>query len=316
MHIKEGLLPTPWVGAWFVFAAPFFFWGLRDIRLKSQKDLRYKSVVALVGAAVFIISCMPVPVPIAGTCSHPAGTGLAVLLIGPAATVVVSSIALTLQALFLAHGGLTTLGANLFSMGIAGAFASYGVFLLARRLRVPIFWAAFAAGLTADWITYACTSVELAAAFQGSQSFAELFTTFLIAFSPTQLPLGILEGFLTAIAYQFLTTRLQLGVSQKTEVRDRRSEVRSQKSVFIALLCLSLATPVFCAETPAQWEGVDKTVIEKHAEEAGRKAHEPLINTDKGDLLLFVFLIAGAVGGFIAGYAYRSLASPKQADSA
>jgi len=210
MHIKEGLLPAPWAGFWFLLAAPFFLWGLRDITLKSQKDLRYKSLVALVGAAVFIISCMPVPVPVAGTCSHPAGTGLAALLIGPAATVVVSSIALTLQALFLAHGGLTTLGANLFSMGIAGAFVSYGVFLLARWLRVPLFWAAFAAGLTADWATYALTSVELAAAFQGSQSFSELFPAILIAFSPTQIPLGILEGFLTAIAYQFLVTRLQL----------------------------------------------------------------------------------------------------------
>lgn len=58
-----------------------------------------------------------------------------------------------------------------------------------------------------------------------------------------------------------------------------------------------------------QWSGVDETVIEKYAEEAGRSAREPLINTDQGDLLLFVFLLAGALGGFIAGYAYRSLAS-------
>jgi len=149
-------------------------------------------------------------VPVVGSCSHPAGTGFAALLIGPAATVVVSSIALTLQALFLAHGGLTTLGANLFSMGIAGAFVSYGVFILSRRLRVPLFWAAFAAGLTADWATYALTSVELASALQGEKSFFQLFTAILIAFSPTQLPLGILEGFLTAIGYRFLVTRLQL----------------------------------------------------------------------------------------------------------
>jgi len=52
---------------------------------------------------------------------------------------------------------------------------------------------------------------------------------------------------------------------------------------------------------------VDETVVEKYAEAAGRPAREPLINTDQGDLLLFVFLLAGAFGGFIAGYAYRSL---------
>ncbi len=213
MHITEGILPLLWAGTWFILAAPFFVWGLLDITRKSARDPRYKSLVAMIGAAVFIISCMPVPVPIVGTCSHPAGTGFAALMIGPAATVVVASIALTLQALFLAHGGLTTLGANLFSMGIAGAFAGYAIFLLARRLRFPLFWAAFAAGLVSDWATYALTSVELASALQGEHSFAHLFSALLIAFAPTQIPLGILEGFLTAIGYQFLCSRLNLNTA-------------------------------------------------------------------------------------------------------
>lgn len=212
MHITEGILPLLWAGTWFILAAPFFVWGLWDITRKSALDPRHKSLVAMIGAAVFIISCMPVPLP-GGTCSHPAGTGFAALIIGPAATVVVASIALTLQALFLAHGGLSTLGANLFSMGIAGAFAGYGIFLLARRLRMPLFWAAFAAGLTSDWATYALTSVELASALQGEHSFAHLFSALLIAFAPTQIPLGILEGFLTAIGYQFLSSRLNLNTA-------------------------------------------------------------------------------------------------------
>ena len=213
MHITEGILPLLWAGAWFILAAPFFLWGLWDITRKSALDPRYKSLVAMIGAAVFIISCMPVPVPLVGTCSHPAGTGLAALIIGPAATVVVASIALTLQALFLSHGGLSTLGANLFSMGIAGAFAGYGIFLLARRLGIPLFWAAFAAGLTSDWATYALTSVELASALHGAHTFSQAFFTVLVAFSPTQIPLGILEGFLTAIGYQFLCARLNLNTA-------------------------------------------------------------------------------------------------------
>jgi len=60
-------------------------------------------------------------------------------------------------------------------------------------------------------------------------------------------------------------------------------------------------------EAPARWAGVDETVIEQYAQAAGRPARDPLINTDQGDLLLFVFLMAGVVGGFVAGYAYRSL---------
>ena len=60
------------------------------------------------------------------------------------------------------------------------------------------------------------------------------------------------------------------------------------------------------------WEGVDKTVIEKVATEAGHPPREPYINTDQGDLLLFLFLLAGAIGGFIVGYAFRALFPPRK----
>ena len=53
--------------------------------------------------------------------------------------------------------------------------------------------------------------------------------------------------------------------------------------------------------------GIDESVVEKYAKEHGREAKKPLINTDQGDLLLFVFLVAGTVGGFAAGYFWRIL---------
>jgi cobalt/nickel transport system permease protein len=207
MHISEGILPAPWAGLWFLVALPFVAWGLHDLRVRSQQAPGIKPLVALVGAAVFVISCMPIPVPTAGTCSHPAGTGLAALLIGPPLTVVVTSIALLLQALFLAHGGLTTLGANIVSMGIAGSLAGYGSFHLARRGGAPPWLAAFLAGLAADWATYAVTSFELASARHGSGSLKTMFVAIALAFVPTQLPLGILEGVLTAGVYRFIQVR-------------------------------------------------------------------------------------------------------------
>lgn len=207
MHISEGILPASWAALWFAVAIPFLIWGVRDLETRSAREPYFKPLVGLVGAAVFVISCMPVPVPTAGSCSHPCGTGLAAIVIGPALTVVVTSVALLLQALFLSHGGLTTLGANIVSMGVVGAFAGYGAFRFLRRLGVPWIICAFMAGLISDWATYATTSFELASALHGTGSLGRMFMVVVFAFVPTQLPLGIFEGFLTAGAYRFLLMR-------------------------------------------------------------------------------------------------------------
>ncbi len=207
MHISEGILPPQWAALWFALAIPFIAWGLRDLRIRSKEEPHLKSMVGLVGAAVFVISCMPIPVPTAGSCSHPCGTGMAAIFIGPTLTVVVASIALTLQALFLAHGGLTTLGANILSMGVMGAFTGYGIFVLARRLGSSWFVAAFLAGVLSDWVVYAGTSFFLATALHGDGSLGTMFLTILVAFVPTQVPLGILEGIIAASAYRFVQVR-------------------------------------------------------------------------------------------------------------
>jgi cobalt/nickel transport system permease protein len=155
-------------------------------------------LLGLMAAVVFIISCMPIPVPSAGTCSHPCGTGLAAILVGPLLTVVISAVALLIQALFLAHGGLSTLGADIVSMGVAGSFVGYFIFKGLRLARINLAMAAFAGGVCADWATYAVTSVELATGIRGEAPFLPLFWKILLAFIPTQLPLGILEGAMTA----------------------------------------------------------------------------------------------------------------------
>jgi len=198
MHISEGILPFGWAALWFAAAAPFLAAGLRRLNELSRDDLSMKPLVGLMAAVVFIISCMPIPVPSAGTCSHPCGTGISAILVGPFISVVIAAVALLIQALLLAHGGLSTLGADIVSMGVVGSFAGWFVFRGMRRLGGSLAVAGFGAGLAADWATYLATSGVLAAGVRGSEPFIPLFLKIAVAFIPTQLPLGILEGAMTA----------------------------------------------------------------------------------------------------------------------
>ena len=86
--------------------------------------------------------------------------------------------------------------------------------------------------------------------------------------------------------------------------------------VVVVITCLAVVGwIVFAKEVPegdeGPWGGVDVTVIEHYAAEAGREAREPFINTDQGDLLLFVYALGGAIGGFTAGYYWRRLITEK-----
>ncbi|WP_236021615.1 energy-coupling factor ABC transporter permease [Geomesophilobacter sediminis] len=198
MHISEGILPFPWALFWYVAVVPFVALGVKRVNALSRDDLSLKPLVGLMAAVVFIISCLPIPVPTAGTCSHPCGTGIAAILLGPLVSVLIAAVALLIQALFLAHGGLSTLGANTFSMGVVGSLAGWFVFRALRRIGGGLVVSAFVAGIAADWATYAVTALILALGIRGNAPFLPLFVKVVVAFIPTQLPLGILEGGITA----------------------------------------------------------------------------------------------------------------------
>jgi cobalt/nickel transport system permease protein len=306
MHIAEGLLPFNWAAFWFAVALPFFAWGLHSLNRRSREDLSFKPLVGLMAAVVFIISCMPIPVPFAGTCSHPCGTGISGILVGPAISVVITAAALLIQALFLAHGGLSTLGADIVSMGVMGSFTGFLTFRALRSVRLNMAAAAFMAGLFADWATYLMTSVELAAGIRGEAAFLPLFWKVALAFIPTQLPLGILEGAMTAGMVMLL-------YKKRPDLLIKMRVIKAREAAVVGVVLIAL-TIFFSGTAPAEaskWTGVDEAVIEKIAKEQGREPKEPLINMEQGDLPLFIFLVAGAVGGFAAGYYWRMLSAEK-----
>jgi len=100
----------------------------------------------------------------------------------------------------------------------------------------------------------------------------------------------------------------------KLKVQSSRFKVQIKKllllSVFL-LFAIHYSPFTDIAFASEKWKGVDESVVEKFAKEYGREARDPLINTDQGDLLLFVFLLAGAVGGFAAGYYWHVLITTK-----
>lgn len=202
MHIAEGYLPGGWCVAWYVICIPFVAAGFFSIRKKVAHDPRMLPLLAMCGAFAFVLSAMKIP-SVSGSCSHPTGVGLGAILFGPAATSVLGLIVLLFQALLLAHGGLTTLGANVFSMAIVGPFVSFGVYRLCKKCRVNPAVGVFLAAFLGDLLTYVTTSFEMAFA-HNALGFAESLTAFLGIFAVTQLPLAIAEGLLTVVVFNVL----------------------------------------------------------------------------------------------------------------
>jgi cobalt/nickel transport system permease protein len=203
MHIMEGFLPVKWAVFWWIVALPFFVLGLRRISQISQANPQLKLLLALAGAFTFVLSALKMP-SVTGSCSHPTGTGLGAILFGPLAMSVLGSLVLLFQALLLAHGGITTLGANAFSMAIAGPFVAYWIYRLViptGKQRLAIFLAA----AIADLVTYIVTSIQLALAFPAPVGgFMASLIKFASIFAITQVPLAISEGLLTLLVWNWL----------------------------------------------------------------------------------------------------------------
>ncbi|HEY9205294.1 MAG TPA: energy-coupling factor ABC transporter permease [Candidatus Methanoperedens sp.] len=202
MHISDGILEPQWILFWFAASAIFVAFGLRIINARIRDNPSYLPRISLLGAVVFVISVWHIPVPVTGSSSHPVGTPLAAIIIGPFAAVVISAIALFFQA-FVAHGGLTTIGANTFSMGVVGAFGGYIVYRFFKNLS-PLWFSAGMAGLLGSILTYLATAFQLALSLNPG-NVMYYWKLYALGFIPTQLPLAIAEFAFTGYAMEYLS---------------------------------------------------------------------------------------------------------------
>ncbi|WP_300531247.1 energy-coupling factor ABC transporter permease [Peptacetobacter sp.] len=209
MHIMEGFLPKQWSLIWTIVFIPFFIVGIRSINKIVKEEPKKKVLLALCGAFVFVLSALKIP-SVNGSCSHPTGVGLSAILFGPGVTVVLGTIVLLFQAILLAHGGLTTLGANAFSMAIVGPIVSYLIFKgmekVCKNRKVNVFLAA----ALGDLATYTVTSFQLAFAFPAATGGVMASAIkFLGIFFVTQVPIAIAEGILTVIVYNLIVENVE-----------------------------------------------------------------------------------------------------------
>ena len=207
MHIMEGFLPMKWSILWSIIFIPAFLIGLKNINKTLKNNPKRKVLLALCGAFVFVLSALKIP-SLTGSCSHPTGIGLGAILFGPSVMVVLGTIVLLFQALLLAHGGLTTLGANAFSMAVVGAVVSYGIYKFLKKRNVNTRFNVFLASTLGCLATYTVTALQLAIAFpDASGGIMASLVKFLGIFFMTQLPIAIGEGLLTSIIYNMITQR-------------------------------------------------------------------------------------------------------------
>lgn len=201
MHIMEGFLSPGWCIFWGILCIPFIVLGFFSIQKSVSQNPRTKMLLAMAGAFAFVLSALKIP-SVTGSCSHPTGIGFGAILFGPAVMSVLGLIVLLFQALLLAHGGLTTLGANTFSMAVVGPLVAYATYKIVKKAKGPQWLAVFLAAFLGNFLTYVTTAIQLALAYPSEiGGFTASLVKFMGIFAVTQLPLAISEGILTVLIF-------------------------------------------------------------------------------------------------------------------
>lgn len=300
MHISDGILEIKWIFFWYIISAFFIALGVRIINKRIKEDPVYLPRVSLLGAVVFVISVWHIPVPITGSSSHPVGTPMASIIIGPFAAVVVSAISLFFHS-FIAHGGLTTIGANTFSMGIIGAFGGYFIFRMFRII-FPLWFSAGMAGLFGSILTYLATALQLALSLNPDNVFY-FWKLYSIGFIPTQLPIAIGEFALTAYVMKYIS---KMGTTSSAPLK-----CPVDSFTLISLLLMVLIGSVILAGGYSgyldgkEMTGIDTTVEEQAAPGVSPRGIGVRLTSIIGEPLAFAF--AGITGGLFTGYFWKDL---------
>lgn len=326
MHIAEGILSGPTMAATLVAGGVAVAWGLRKVQALHREQPERKPLLAMAGAFIFLLSLTPFPAA-PGTTTHPCGTPLAAILLGPGPTVVLASLSLLLQAAFFAHGGFTSWGANTLDLGLMGGLTGWATYRICRKAGLGIFASAALAGGLGDIMTYVGAGGILAThlAFFGKTPQHDWlgYLKFIYgAYLPIQTPLAFGEALLTGYAVRSIA-RQRPEVMESLGVEGPGFAKAAGLALLMALLlpgaglraqtgeALASKAPVALAAAqaaPTGFSGMDEVVNEAVAEAGGAPPREPFINLEtKGDLWNMLLLLGGGLAGFLLGRHWHHL---------
>lgn len=222
MHIADGLINLPTSALFAGLAAIFVGWSLRGA--SRELDERTAPIAGLTAVFIFAAQMLNFPVA-AGTSGHLLGGALAAVLVGPYTATLAITIVLLVQGLLFADGGLTALGLNVFNMAVLGVWASYGVFLIVRKLLRGSKQAVITATGVAAFVSVpvAAAGFVVQYAIGGTGTFS--IPTVLGAMVGTHLLIGLGEALITSLTVSaVIATRSDLvfgwqAVAPKLEVR-------------------------------------------------------------------------------------------------
>jgi cobalt/nickel transport system permease protein len=315
MHISEGIITGVPAVAYTAVSVCLVGFGAKKMKDLAEMQPEKKALLGMAGAFVFFLSLIPIPA-FTGTTSHPCGSPLVGILLGPWIGIAITGLTLLLQAAFFAHGGFSTWGANVITLGVGGAFFGWLSFRIARKAGLSLFFAGAIGGLLGDIMTYVFAGLSLSAVLSWGPQAQYTFTGYLaavyIAYLPTQLPIAIGEMFATGFILSYI-------------FKQRPDVLRSLKVITPVALVLFISpflvlfpgTPVSAQPEAARkttiesppdphheegMAGMDEAVNERLAEGAGKAPRDPYINLEAlGDVWNTIMLLGGAICGFIIG---------------
>ena len=295
MHLAEGVLPVGQAIGWTAAAAPVVAWSIRGAQADNAPP---PIAMAGVTSILFAATLLPLPVPALGATSHICLTPVLALLVGVRNIIWPTFFVLLLQAVFFAHGGLTTLGVNTLTLGVLGPLTAVGIWSLLRKFSAAnSLGLAFACG-AGDLSVYLADALVLALGLSEVVAPSTTFVGVLLGFAPIQIPLSILEAAVSIGIVRTLATRRpdllpdSLCSIGKVPVR--------MKSVMLLFV-------VAASSSACHYEGIDGTVFGATAEEAGLPPTPSLIDLSQGEVGLAMTILILFGLGFVAGRGWERL---------